>query len=129
MTRPVHAPKIAKSTTAQSCDTLRYVCDTCGISYAEEHDARGCEVKHLLSAVVITEATDHDPVNRPAHYVVGGIETIDYIQSRLTSAEFQGFCLGNVYKYLSRKGRKGDADEDMRKALWYLDRAITALKP
>jgi hypothetical protein len=63
-----------------------------------------------------------DPVNSPAHYTDGGIETIDYLQAKLTPEEFRGFCKGNALKYLSRAGKKGDAGEDVRKAAWYLKR-------
>lgn len=43
-------------------------------------------------------------------------ECIDY-------SERIGFLLGNAFKYVWRAGRKGDLREDLRKALWYLDRA------
>lgn len=36
-----------------------------------------------------------DPVKSPAHYCDGGIETKDYIRSKLTKAEFIGWCKGN----------------------------------
>ena len=65
-----------------------------------------------------------DPVN-PNHYKVGGIESIDYIQAKLTPEEFAGFCKGNALKYISRAGHKGSAAEDTRKAIWYLQRLIS----
>lgn len=63
----------------------------------------------------------HDPVNRPAHYTSSGIETIDAIE-----AWDLDYRLGNVVKYVSRAGKKDPAKtvEDLRKARWYLDRAI-----
>ena len=64
-----------------------------------------------------------DAIN-PDHYKVGGIETIDYIQAKLTPEEFAGFCRGNALKYISRAGHKGDAAEDTRKAIWYLNRLL-----
>lgn len=64
-------------------------------------------------------ARKNDPVNHPAHYRAGGIESIDVIEG------FDlGFHLGNVVKYVLRAGRKIDALEDLRKARWYLDRYI-----
>ena len=62
-----------------------------------------------------------DPVNNPAHYTDGGIETIDYIE-----AKGLGYHLGNAVKYISRAGKKGTNQglEDLRKAQWYLARAI-----
>lgn len=67
----------------------------------------------------------HDPVNHPVHYTSGGIETIDAIE-----AWGLGFHLGNAVKYISRAGKKSIATtvEDLRKARWYLDRAITQLE-
>lgn len=62
-----------------------------------------------------------DVVNHPPHYKDGGIETIDYIEAKRL-----GYHLGNVVKYISRAGKKGTANglEDLRKAQWYLARAI-----
>lgn len=65
-----------------------------------------------------------DMVNAPPHYTDGGIETIDYLYAKLTYEQFMGFCLGNALKYLSRAGKKGDWQEDLKKARWYIDRAI-----
>jgi hypothetical protein len=38
------------------------------------------------------------------------------------------FHLGNVLKYISRAGRKGEELEDLKKARWYLDRYIKTLE-
>jgi hypothetical protein len=64
-----------------------------------------------------------DPVNNPAHYTVGGIETIDFIEAKQL-----GYNLGNVVKYLTRADHKGNKLEDLRKAQWYLTREINSLK-
>jgi len=66
----------------------------------------------------------HDEVNHPAHYIGGGIETIDFIKAKLTPEEFRGYCLGNTLKYLSRAGKKGGAETDLKKAQWYLARIV-----
>jgi hypothetical protein len=65
---------------------------------------------------------ESDPVNSPAHYTVGNIETIDYIQAKLTPEEFKGYLKGNVLKYASRAGHKGNAMEDAGKLAWYANR-------
>lgn len=65
-----------------------------------------------------------DMVNHPPHYKIGGIESIDYLEAKLSPEEFAGFCKGNALKYLSRAGHKADADEDIRKAVWYLNRLL-----
>ena len=64
-----------------------------------------------------------DPVNHPAHYTAGGIETIDFIEAKKL-----GYNLGNVVKYITRSGLKGNQLEDLRKAQWYLSREIATLK-
>ena len=60
-----------------------------------------------------------DPVNHPAHYKVGGIETIDFIE-----AKSLGYNLGNVVKYVTRSDHKDNRLQDLEKARWYLDREI-----
>lgn len=64
-----------------------------------------------------------DAVNHPAHYTYGTIETIDYIEDK-------GFTynLGNAIKYISRAGHKLDAIEDLKKAVWYVEREIQRLQ-
>lgn len=61
-----------------------------------------------------------DNVDHPAHYKAGGIEVIDVIE-----AYDLGFHGGNAVKYILRAGRKtADATEDIRKAIWYLNRYL-----
>jgi hypothetical protein len=64
-----------------------------------------------------------DPVNHPAHYKYGGIETIDFIE-----AKELGYNLGNVVKYVTRSDHKGNRKQDLEKALWYLTREINSIK-
>jgi hypothetical protein len=64
-----------------------------------------------------------DPVNHPAHYKVGGIETIDFIEAKKLN-----YNIGNVVKYLTRADHKGNRKQDLEKAMWYLNREISALK-
>jgi hypothetical protein len=66
-----------------------------------------------------------DAVN-PEHYKRGGIESIDYIQAKLSPEEFAGYCRGNMLKYLSRLGHKDEAAQEMRKAIWYGERWLQA---
>lgn len=60
-----------------------------------------------------------DAVNHPPHYTSGGIETIDFIEAKLTKEEFVGYLKGNAIKYASRIGKKGDAEVDAGKMAWY----------
>lgn len=64
-----------------------------------------------------------DNVNHPAHYTTGEIEVIDYIQDKLTPEQFEGYCVGNILKYVSRYRYKGGL-EDLKKGQWYLNRLI-----
>lgn len=67
----------------------------------------------------------HDPVNRPAHYTTGKVECIDALEAALGPDGFRGFCRGNALKYLWRSGKKGNVTEDLRKAIWYINREIS----
>ncbi len=77
----------------------------------------------ILNPEIAIEEPKADPVNHPAHYKVGGIETIDFIEAKQL-----GYNLGNVVKYLTRADHKGNKMEDLRKAQWYLTREINSLK-
>lgn len=63
----------------------------------------------------------HDAVNHPSHYQgKNGLESIDVIEAFALN-----FNLGNAVKYILRAGKKTqDPTEDLRKASWYLQRAI-----
>ena len=63
----------------------------------------------------MTETVDH-----PAHYQSKtGLEAIDIIEA------FElNFNLGNAVKYILRCGKKGNAIEDLKKAMWYLQREV-----
>lgn len=62
-----------------------------------------------------------DMVNKPPHYTDGGMEVIDFIEAKRLD-----YHLGNVVKYITRAGKKDDELQDLKKARWYLDRAISA---
>lgn len=63
-----------------------------------------------------------DAIN-PEHYKFGGIETINYIIAKLGIEGAINFCLGNVIKYVSRESHKNGL-EDLKKAQWYLNKAV-----
>jgi hypothetical protein len=64
-----------------------------------------------------------DPVDHPKHYNTGKIEVIDAIEDWKL-----GFHEGNVIKYVACARHKGNELEDLRKAAWYLNRAIEKLE-
>lgn len=63
----------------------------------------------------------NDNVNHPSHYNEGKIECIEYIKDKFTDEELYGFCIGNAIKYITRAEHKGKKEEDLRKAVWYID--------
>ena len=62
-------------------------------------------------------------VNHPAHY--GGEDNVYEVIKVIEAWEID-FHLGNTVKYISRAGKKGSDKElqDLKKALWYLQRKI-----
>jgi len=74
----------------------------------------------------VKECLTVDNVNHPPHYNQGGIECIEAIKAA-TGSGFVKYCTGNVMKYLWRCDNKGGI-EDLRKAAWYLDRAIKEME-
>ena len=57
--------------------------------------------------------------SNPSHYTTGDIECIDAIRSALGPKRFEGYCQGNVIKYVWRYTHKGGA-EDLEKAKVYM---------
>jgi len=74
----------------------------------------------LASKLITMEEPVSDPVNHPAHYKTGGIETIDFIEAK----EFN-YNMGNAVKYISRAEHKGNKQQDLEKAIWYLNRELS----
>lgn len=116
------------STVCQNClswirpQTDRVV-DDFGVSHHQ-----GCPL-HGASPTLTVPASLHvksEAVDHPVHY--GGAdnpyEVIKVLEAWLSPEQMDGFNLGNAVKYIARAGKKGDALEDLRKARWYLDRAI-----
>lgn len=114
---------------------------------ADVYDAIASRVRNALNASAAHEETRLEPDGLPAHvdadhdqpahvdggtatpdyYKAGGFETIDYLHAFLTEDEFNGFCKGNIIKYVSRANRKNGI-EDIRKARDYLRYLITSMK-
>lgn len=60
-------------------------------------------------------------VDHPQHY---GSEDDIYEVIKVIEAWHLGFNLGNAVKYIGRAGKKNDYIEDLKKAVWYLQREI-----
>jgi len=66
-----------------------------------------------------------DMVNHPEHY---GSEDDPYEVIKVIEAWELDFHLGNAVKYIARAGYKGDQVIDLKKAQWYLERAIEIIE-
>ena len=64
-----------------------------------------------------------DSVNHPKHYCTGSIECIDAMISAYGKKDVEIFCRLNAFKYLWRSKHKGNYNEDLEKAKWYLNKA------
>ena len=67
----------------------------------------------------INETIPSDNVNNPKHYNVGTIEVIEVIEDWKLN-----FNLGNAIKYIGRCEHKLNKEEDIKKAIWYLEREL-----
>ena len=64
-------------------------------------------------------------VHHPAHY--GGADNL-YEAIKVIEAWDLDFPCGNAVKYIARAGKKGDELEDLKKAVWYLNRKINQME-
>jgi len=69
-----------------------------------------------------------DAIN-PSHYIGPECDCGKQIEC-INITETMSFCRGNAFKYLWRAGSKQSADEveDLRKAIWYIEREIRNLE-
>lgn len=78
----------------------------------------------------VVTSYNEDEINRPSHYAEDRrFEVIDVIEdfSRHWPSDIR-YHLGNVTKYVARCNKKGnDPARDLKKARWYIDRAIGVL--
>lgn len=65
-----------------------------------------------------------DLINHPKHYInhPAKIECIEI-------SEHFDFCVGNAIKYIFRRNEKDDPLTNLRKAVWYIDRALGKTEP
>lgn len=91
-------------------------------SYTEMYH-EGLDLLFDNFGVVYNKGTWIEPLTnstKPTHYQTQTeFDVIDFCK-----AYDLNFNLGNVVKYLSRAGKKGDRMEDLKKALDYLEREI-----
>ena len=80
--------------------------------------------RHPLSGKPRELKPEHDPVDNPAHYTTGEIESIEYIEDK---GHGRGFCYGNALKYVTRAPHKGTEKQDLEKAKWYIERLLKSM--
>ena len=70
-------------------------------------------------------ASVNDSVNHPSHYQ-GKRECIDEMIAMFGIEDTKAFCRLNVFKYRYRAGKKAGntAEQDLKKAEWYMDKLI-----
>ena len=69
------------------------------------------------------EEKKEEMVDHPKHYNHNKYEAIEVIEDWELD-----FNCGNAVKYICRHAHKGTPEQDLEKALWYLQRALTNLK-
>lgn len=61
-------------------------------------------------------------VDHPSHYNQGDMECIDEMELIFGVEAVMDFCVCNAWKYRARAAYKGNPEEDMAKANWYLNK-------
>ena len=72
--------------------------------------------------VMREDAATAEMVNHPQHY--GGDTLYEHWKVMVAWGLLSNAFLYNCTKYICRAGKKGSALEDLRKAKWYLEKAI-----
>lgn len=94
-----------------------------GVYYVHPHHQEpvsdGTKMQMAAMMQGTTKPAGFDPVNRPEHYNShpSGVECVDI-------TEHMTCMIGCAIKYLWRHGQKAgaDADQDLRKAIWCIER-------
>ena len=100
-----------------SLQVLKRISEALGIDYKE------LNVEEDKKEMIKDTENKKEMVNHPSHYNMGKYEAIDVIEDWNL-----GFNLGNTVKYISRAGHKDNILQDLKKALWYLDREIKRIE-
>lgn len=67
-------------------------------------------------------------VNHPLHYQAEGLECIDVMEKLFGIDWVYHFCVLNAFKYQWRCNNKGKTEEDLKKAIWYNNKAVELLE-
>jgi len=92
------------------------------ISYSEAKQTLE-EIMEAAEQKLTPAEPEYDTVTKPEHYNHGKFETIEVVEDwRLN------YHCGNALKYISRHNHKGKPAEDIKKAIWYLQRYLQVLE-
>lgn len=106
--------------TTEECGTL----GTLGVCLNDQYPLINTAANMICEFWEELCASDDDSVLHPGHYCEGReYEPVKVIQDWGLS-----FCLGNALKYIARAGRKGDATQDLKKAIQYLEFEIERIE-
>ena len=75
-------------------------------------------------------ANNKEQVNHPEHYQTkNGIECIDAVAAATEDLKGEeAFCIGSAIKYLWRYRKKLHPKEDLKKAVWYIEKIINKME-
>jgi hypothetical protein len=71
---------------------------------------------------------EKEMVNHPEHYKFGKNNEYEAIKVIDAWGLDKDFYLGNAVKYLSRAGKKDNMVQDLKKAIWYIEKKIEKLQ-
>ena len=91
------------------------------LSYTEARHA--LEEKFQNKTKSLNNKDTFDVITKPPHYNHGKYETIEVIEDWKLN-----YHCGNAVKYISRHRHKGKPLEDIKKAVWYLQRYMQVLE-
>lgn len=130
VSKPLHCKNCGRLILAYNPKEFKYECPKCEATYYPMGE--GCDKFQEefymgsvteVKTVPVKDEPKKDAIN-PQHYKgKGGMQAIDVIE-----AFGLGFCLGNAVKYILRDGKKDDAVQDLKKAIWYIEREIKNLE-
>lgn len=106
--------KHCDNTTCERC-VLKEKSNCYGAASDEEVEENYRLIRGQQGNETQTNAVDH-----PEHYKHGLFETIEEMLLLFSKEEVIAFCKINAYKYKARAPFKGNMDEDLKKADWYL---------
>lgn len=116
-----HFAKLPEKTISEVAKDLGYPYQTVYMvkrNHMQKTEEKQIEPKLIVESVPVKT----DLVNNPVHYLVGGIEVIDFIEAKQLN-----YNLGNAVKYIARADHKGNRKQDIEKAIWYLKREISRI--